>query len=116
MTRLLNIGSGFDLGLAYALDFVSFPSRAMRFTNHIVGLRGLLILTTKTSLSAFVQYNTAIDKVMTNIRFRFNPSEGNDFYIVYDERLNTNILREVPTLPHSSGRTILLKYTYTFRF
>jgi hypothetical protein len=113
---MLNIGSGFDLGLTYNLDFVDFPARAMSFTNHIVGLRGLLNLTTKISLLAFVQYNTAVDKVLTNVRFRFNPREGNDFFIVYDEGLNTNILRENPTLPHSSGRTILLKYTYTFRF
>ncbi|MCX6254842.1 MAG: DUF5916 domain-containing protein [Bacteroidia bacterium] len=113
---VVNIGSGFDLGLTYNLDFVSFPKRTMSFINHIVGLRGLLTLTTKTSLLAFVQYNTAVDKVLTNVRFRYNPREGNDFYIVYDEGLNTNILREIPTLPHSSGRTILLKYTYTFRF
>jgi hypothetical protein len=113
---MLNIGSGFDFALTYNLDFVNFPARDMRFTNHIAGIRGLLTVTTKTSLSAFIQYNTGIEKVMTNIRFRYNPHEGNDFYIVYDEGLNTNIPREVPTLPHSSGRTILLKYTYTFRF
>jgi hypothetical protein len=111
----LIIGSGLNIGLTYNFDYVSFSSRIMKFTNHIVGLKGLLTLTTKTSLSAFVQYNTAIDKVMSNIRFRYNPREGNDFYLVYDEGLNTNLKREFPTLPHSFGRTILLKYTYTFR-
>jgi hypothetical protein len=111
----LNIGTGFDLGLTYYLDYVNFPKRTMSFTNHIPGIKGLMTLTTKTSLSAFIQYNTAVDKVVTNIRFRYNPREGNDFYIVYDEGLNTNRLRQFPTLPHSSGRTILLKYTYTFR-
>ncbi|MBN2481079.1 MAG: hypothetical protein JXB19_05025 [Bacteroidales bacterium] len=70
---------------------------------------------TATSLAAFVQYNTAIDKVITNLRFRFNPREGNDFYIVYDEGLKTRAEREGLSLPRSSGRTILLKYTYTFR-
>jgi hypothetical protein len=111
----LNIGSGFDLGLTYSLDFVNFTARDIKFTNHIAGVRGLLTLTTKTSLSAFLQYNTAVDKVLTNIRFRYNPREGNDFYIVYDEGLNARLTREIPTLPHSSGRTLLLKYTYTFR-
>lgn len=111
----VNIGSDLDLGLTYNFDMVNFPRRAMKFYNHIVGLKGLLTMTVKTSFLAFVQYNTAIDKIMTNIRFRYNPREGNDFYIVYDEGLNTNIRREVPTLPYSSGRTILLKYTYTFR-
>ncbi len=111
----LNIGSGFNLSLTYRLDYVTFPGRDMTFTNHIGGLRGLLTVSTKTSLSAYVQYNTAISKFVTNIRFRWNPREGNDFYIVYDEGLNSNLVREIPALPISAGRTILLKYTYTFR-
>jgi hypothetical protein len=74
-----------------------------------------MTLTTKTSLTAFIQYNTAVDKLFSNIRFRYNPSEGNDFWLVYDEDMNTGLKREVPRLPRTSGRTILLKYTYTFR-
>jgi hypothetical protein len=87
----------------------------MDFTNHIIGLKGLMTLTTTTSLAAFVQYNTAIDRIITNVRFRYNPREGNDFYIVYDEGLNTDLQRVTPELPYSTGRTLLLKYTYTFR-
>jgi hypothetical protein len=112
----LNIGRGISLGVTYYLDYVTFPSRSMAFTNHIAGFRGLITLTTSTSLSAYVQYNTAVDKISANIRFRFNPREGNDFWLVYDEGLNTNLMRETPELPVSSGRTILLKYLYTFRF
>lgn len=111
----MNIGSGFDLGLTYYLDFVNFPSRTVGFTNHIPGLKGVLTLSTKTEFSAFIQYNTAVDKVFANFRFRYNPREGNDLYLVYNEGLNSNIARDVPTLPRSAGRTILLKYTYTFR-
>jgi hypothetical protein len=110
-----NIGSGIELGLTYYFDYVNFPERSMQFTNHIPGFRGLMTLSTKTSLLAFIQYNTAVDKVIANIRFRYNPREGNDFYIVYDEGINTHTDRETPVLPFSSGRTILLKYTYTFR-
>ena len=112
---LLSIGAGFDLGLTYYLDYVNFSSRDMSFTNHILGVRGLLTVTTKTSLSAFIQYNTAVNKIVTNLRFRYNPHEGNDFYLVYDEGMNTRTFRESPRLPFTSGRTLLLKYTYTFR-
>lgn len=111
----LKIGTDYDIGLYYRIDRVKFPERNMEFTNHIVRINGLMTLTTKTSLSAFVQYNTAIDRVIGNIRFRYIPRDGNDFYIVYDEGLNTNRTRLTPTLPWSTGRTILLKYTYTFR-
>ena len=112
----LKIGSDFDVGLTYYFDYVSFPERGMSFTNHIVGVKGLMTLTTSTSLAAFVQYNTAINRVIANVRFRLNPREGNDFYLVYDEGLNTGIHRVTPALPFSTGRTILLKYTYTFIF
>jgi hypothetical protein len=110
----LKIGTDYDIGLYYRIDRVKFPERFMDFTNHIVRLNGLMTLTTKTSLSAFVQYNTAIKRVIGNIRFRYNPRDGNDFYIVYDEGINANRTRLSPTLPFSTGRTILLKYTYTF--
>ncbi len=110
----LSIGAGFDLGLSYNFDYVNLPS-GTSFTNHILGIRGLLTMTTETSISAYIQYNTAIDKFVTNIRFRYNPREGNDFYFVYDEGMNSYPSHETPRLPLSSGRTVLLKYTYTFR-
>lgn len=111
----LKIGTDFDFGLTYYLDYVDFPERSKDFTNHIFGLKGLMTLTTKTSLKTFIQYNTAINKVIANVRFRYNPREGNDFWIVYDEGLNTALHRVTPELPVSTGRTILIKYTYTFR-
>jgi hypothetical protein len=110
----LKIGTDYDIGLYYRIDRVKFPERSMDFTNHIVRLNGLMTLTTKTSLSAFVQYNTAINRVIGNIRFRYNPRDGNDFYIVYDEGLNTNRTRLTPSLPFTASRTVLLKYTCTF--
>ena len=72
------------------------------------------MLSTKFSTSAFIQYNSAIDAVIANVRLRYNPKEGNDFYIVYNEGQNTNLEREVPYLPRMSSRTLMLKYTYTF--
>jgi hypothetical protein len=41
---------------------------------------------------------------------------GNDFYLVYDERLHTDRNRTSPALPFTASRTVLLKYTYTFRW
>ncbi|MDX9727112.1 MAG: DUF5916 domain-containing protein [Bacteroidales bacterium] len=109
------IGSDFNVGLTYYLDYVDFSKRNMSFTNHILGVKGEMTLTTATLLKSFIQYNTAINRFIINVRFRFNPSEGNDLWIVYDEGLNTNLQREIPELPVSAGRTLLIKYTYTFR-
>jgi hypothetical protein len=72
------------------------------------------MLDTKLSLSAYVQYNTSMKGIMTNFRIRYNPKEGNDFYLVFNEGRNTNLDREIPRLPVYSERSVLLKYTYTF--
>ena len=66
------------------------------------------------SAQAFIQYNNVADAVAANVRFRYNFREGNDLWIVYNEGLNTNRHREMPFLPVTDTRTILLKYTHTF--
>ncbi len=98
----------------YQLNAVEFPDRNQKFIGHIGWLKVSAFLNTKLSLVSLVQYNSANNKIITNIRFRYNPREGNDFYIVYDEGLNAYRNREIPVLPLTSICTILLKYSYTF--
>ena len=109
-----NIGASMELGGMYQLDLIRFPGRNQRLNNHIAGLRALYMFSTRLSLSAFVQYNSAINKVLSNVRFRFNPKEGTDLYIVFNEGRNTYLNREVPNLPVYDQRNITLKFTYTF--
>jgi hypothetical protein len=109
-----SIGASVELGGLYQHDFVSFPERNQILRNHIAGLRGLYMFSTRLSLSAFIQYNTAINKVISNVRFRYNPKEGTDLYIVFNEGRNTLLEREVPHLPLYDQRSIMIKFTYTF--
>ena len=51
-----------------------------------------------------------------NVRFRYNPREGTDFYLVYNEGVNTDRLGKVPVPPLSSGRALYAKFNYTFNF
>jgi hypothetical protein len=74
----------------------------------------LAMLSVKYSLTALIQYNSAADKAIANIRFRYNPHEGNDLYLVYDEGINTDRDNADPLLPWSDSRTVMLKYSYTF--
>ena len=99
----------------YQLDVIRFPGRNQSLNNHIAGLRALYMFSTKLSLSAFVQYNSAIHQVISNVRFRYNPREGNDLWVVYNEGTNTDLTREIPNPPRLAARTVMLKYTYTFR-
>jgi hypothetical protein len=114
LTPKWNISSSLELSGTYQFNKVTFPNREQHFTAHLGLLRVLYMLNTKFSATAFIQYNSAIDAVIANIRLRYNPREGIDFYLVYNEGLNTNRYREVPVLPFTSSRTVLLKYTYTF--
>jgi hypothetical protein len=109
-----NISKHFELGGTYGFDYVKFPDRDMMMTNNILGVKTLYMLNTKLSVNAFIQYNTAENAIVSNLRLRFNPKEGNDFYIVFNEGRNTNLTREVPALPVYNSRAVMVKYTYTF--
>lgn len=109
-----SISKHLEFGGTYNFDHVVFNKRGLRMTNHIVGLKALYMPSTRLSFSAFVQYNTAVNEIITNVRFRYNPKEGNDFYIVFNEGRNTALSREVPSLPVYFTRAVMLKYTYTF--
>jgi len=110
------LSSSLQLSAFYEYNRVDFSSRNQKFLAHIIRLKALVMFSTKLSVSAFIQYNSDEDNVISNFRLRYNPREGNDFYIVYNEGTNTDLDREIPTLPRMSDRTLLLKYTYTFAF
>jgi hypothetical protein len=110
------ISSSFQLSSFYEFDWVDFSAREQKFLAHIIRLKALYMFSTKLSVSAFIQFNSGENNIISNFRLRFNPREGNDFYIVYNEGTNTALDREIPNLPRMSDRTLLLKYTYTFAF
>jgi hypothetical protein len=111
---LLNIGSSLQLSLAYEYNHLAFPIRDQSFNGNIARFKALAMFTTKLSVTAFVQYNSKENAMSTNLRLRYNPKEGNDFYLVFNEGRSTYRNIEDPQLPLYNNRSILLKYTYTF--
>ncbi|MBK7628958.1 MAG: carbohydrate binding family 9 domain-containing protein [Bacteroidales bacterium] len=109
-----NIGSTLQLSVAYEYNKVNFDERNQSFTGNIVRFKALAMFTTKLSVSSFIQYNSVDNALVNNLRLRYNPKEGNDFFIVYNEGRNTYRSLEDPRLPTFNNRSILLKYTYTF--
>jgi len=109
-----NISKHFELGGTYGVDHLNFAQRNMKMTNHILGIKALYMLNTKLSVNAFIQYNTAENAIVSNLRLRYNPKEGNDFYIVFNEGRNTSLTRKSPNLPVYDLRGVMVKYTYTF--
>jgi hypothetical protein len=110
-----SLSSSLNLTGAYVYNNVVFPGRDQQFKGHIGRLKLLYMYSTRLSASAFIQYNSAIHSVNSNFRLRYNPREGNDLYIVYNEGMNTDLDRDT-NIPRMADRTIMLKYTYTFSF
>lgn len=100
----------------YQFNRANFKNSNKLFTSQVGRLKAEYLFNTKLSLAAFLQYNS-LEKIYSgNVRFRVNPSEGHDLYIVYNDIINGNRSREIPILPFSDNRAIVLKYTYTFQF
>ena len=113
---ILNLSASLQLSGAYQFNNVSFPDRNQSMRSHIVRASILYMYSTKLSASAFVQLNNSNEVFVGNFRLRYNPREGNDFYLVINEyrgfMVNDNA---VPAPPPYYNRAILLKYTHTFR-
>jgi len=103
-----------ELGAIYSFDKLKFRKRDQTMINHIVGIKSVFMIDTRLSMNAHIQYNTAVHGIITNFRIRYNPKEGNDFYIVLNDDRNNHLTRELPHLPVYNSRSILLKYNYTF--
>jgi len=109
-----NVNSSLSLSGLFEVNYVTFPDRDERLTATVARLRMLYMVNTKFSVSAFTQYNSLANGIVSNLRVRYNPREGNDLYIVFNEATHTDRDRMVPMLPLMNNRTVLLKYTYTF--
>ncbi len=109
-----NVGSTLQLALTYDHNFLNFKERRQSFSGGVAGFKALVMATTKLSISTFLQYNSSENNLITNFRFRYNPREGNDLYIVINEGRSTYRDVDDPRLPLFNSRSVLLKYTYTF--
>ncbi len=106
-----------ELRGAWEWNRIRFEERGLDFTSNLFRLTARGAFNTKFSVDAFAQYNSLNDLLSTNTRFRYNFSEGQDLWFVWNEGLNME--REVlgvPMLPLENQRALTLKYTHAFVF
>lgn len=111
-----SISAGLKLNGAYQINRIRFPIRNQHLNTHLGRLRIRVMPSTQLSISSFVQYSSAADLVAVNARLHYTPREGNDFYLVFNQGLNTNRYQLTPALPVSNSLAIIVKYNYTFSF
>ncbi len=111
-----NISSSFNLSAGYEFNAIRFPERVTdnSLNIHSLNIKALYMLSTKLSATLFTQYVNTEDELITNFRLRYNPREGNDFYLVLNDFRAVSKTISVPERPGFFNRTIMVKYTHTF--
>ena len=111
-----NISSSLKLSLMYEFNAIRFPDREINnsLNIHSVNLKTLFMLNTKLSASLLLQYVTTENIFIGNFRLRYNPREGNDFYLVFNDYRGLDGENSTPAQPPFFNKTIMVKYTYTF--
>lgn len=110
-----NVSSSIQFTAFYKFDNVKFEETDQQFTNNLARLKATYMVNTMVSMSAYMQYNQLENILISNFRLRYNPRDGNDFYLVLNDSryADKNGLSPVP--PNFLNQTIMLKYTHTFR-
>jgi hypothetical protein len=101
---------------ASRITFATRPAGAEQVLIQVARLRARVMLSEALSTAFFAQYTSAADLVTLNARLRYNRREGQDFYLVFNDGLNTERAAFEPGLPLSAGRTLLLKYSHAVPF
>jgi hypothetical protein len=106
-------GGVLQVGVDYLFNALRFPDRGVSTDLHVARARVQAGYDAHLSLSTFLQYSNATQTANVNARLRYNFREGNDLWVVYDERANTDREGLVPEPPFSQCRALLVKYTHT---
>lgn len=99
-------------GLSFEHNEVRIPARDQRFDADILRLRSTLSVNRLISADAFVQYDVRSELLLSNVRMRYNVSEGRDLWLVYNEGRNMIRERDGAILPSTRSRTLLVKYVH----
>jgi hypothetical protein len=105
----------FQVRAFYEYNNILFDGLNQRFEAHVARLTLKASVNAKLSLSAFAQINSLDEVSAINFRLRYNPVDGNDLYLVYNEVVNNNPRAHIPVLPRSDVRALMLKYIHTLK-
>jgi hypothetical protein len=93
----------------YTFNYVEFTNGQPNLVSHLGLVRAQVMINTQLSLTTFAQVKSVAGSTLVNARLRFNPREGHDLYLVYDNSRSYD--GRDPTL---NQQTFLVKYTYMF--
>jgi hypothetical protein len=111
-----NLSSSLKLSAGYEFNAIRFPERETNnsLNIHSLNMKALYMFSTKLSATLFVQYVNTEDELITNFRLRYNPREGNDLFLVYNDFRGITDSYSIQEHPKFFNKTIMVKYTHTF--
>jgi hypothetical protein len=113
---IFNLSSSIQISGYYNFNHVVFPTRNQESNSHVARIKLLYMHDTKLSVSSFIQFNSLNSLAVANFRLRYNPKEGNDLYLVYNETRPTSGFFDENIAPVDYlNRIIQIKYIHTFR-
>ena len=112
----INISSSLNISAMYEFNAIRFPSRGENNSMdvHNINLKIMYMPNTKLTTGFLIQYVNTDDELVTNFRLRYNPREGNDLYLVFNDFRCLNRESISPRPPDYFNETILVKYVHTF--
>ena len=118
VTPTWNVSPHLELGGDYQLTALRFAKRGQSENIHLARLRLRAALDVRMSGNAFVQYNSTSHSLDANVRLRYAFAEGTDLWLVYNEGLDTQQVRDPlgERSPLSLSRSLIVKYSHTFGF
>jgi hypothetical protein len=84
------------------------------FLSNLLRLNLSYYFSSRVSLKLLSQYDQLSNSVGSNLRFRYNPREGTDLYIVFNQGMNCKVNRLTPKLPIVNNEAISVKFVKTF--
>ncbi len=98
----------------YEFNAIRFPARQQDLLIHVAQLRLLWSFNSKISADLLSQLSSLDQLVASNLRFRYNFSEGTDLYVVFGESTLTHTWQDGFELPRSDARSLVVKYSHTW--
>jgi hypothetical protein len=110
----LRPASSLDLSGSVELTRARFPEGRPDLDSRIYRIRALYMFSTRLSAAVLAQYSAADEVVSFNTRLRYNPREGVDVWLVYDEFELGSITDSPSSSSSLGGRSVMVKFSYTF--
>jgi hypothetical protein len=112
----LSLSASLKISVGYDFNAIRFPERQTNnsLNIHAINTRVIYMFNTKLSATVFVQYVNTEDEMISNFRLRYNPREGNDFYLVFNDFRSLSGKTKTPPAPSFYDKTVMVKYTHTF--